>query len=188
MKKMSKKRYILLDRDGTIIVEREYLSNPDQVELLPNADVGLRKMQAMGFGLIIVTNQSGIGRGFFSEEVLQKTHQKINEEFKNKGVTLDGFLVCPHAPEDNCACRKPKTKLIDDAAKELHFEPSQCVVIGDKLCDIELARNLKATSILVRTGYGKEVERESDIQPDFVTDDLLGAAKIIVNFIIEDKP
>ncbi len=180
---MAKKRYILLDRDGTIIVEKEYLSKPEQVELLPNAAAGLKKMQDMGFGLIVVTNQSGVGRDYFSEQMVREVHKRIKAEFQNQGVHFDAFLYCTHTPEDDCECRKPKTRLVDDAARIFNFKPSECIVIGDKPCDIELAENLNATSILVRTGYGREYEREGNIQPDFITDDLLGAAQIIEKII-----
>lgn len=176
---MAKKRFILLDRDGTIIVEKEYLSKPEQVELLPNAAAGLKKMQKMDFGLIVITNQSGVGRDYFSAEIVDEVHKHIEAEFQKQGVHFENFLYCPHTPEDDCECRKPKTKLVDDAARILNFDPSECIVIGDKPCDIDLAQNLKATSILVRTGYGKEYEIEGDLCPNFITDDLLGAAQII---------
>jgi histidinol-phosphate phosphatase family protein len=174
-----RRRFVVLDRDGTIIAEREYLSDPAQVELLPNAARGLRRMRELGLGLIIVTNQSGVGRGYFTLQRVVEVHARMLELLKAEGVELDGIYVCPHTPEDNCACRKPRTRLLADAARELHFAAESSFVIGDKPCDIDLGRNAGATTILVRTGYGRESENDAAASSDYIVDDLEGAADAI---------
>ncbi len=179
------KRFVLLDRDGTINVERQYLSNADEVELVPGAAAGLRRMRDLKLGLAVVTNQSGLGRGYFDEDTLDGIHRRLAGLLDAEGVRLDGIFFCPHLPEDNCFCRKPKTGLVKQAAHELEFEPALSFVIGDKICDINLGRNVGATTILVRTGYGAEQELDECVRPDFVADDLVEAAEIISGLIEE---
>lgn len=177
---MAKKRYVLLDRDGTIVVEREYLADPAGVELLPRAAEGLRKLQAAGFGLVVVTNQSGIGRGYFDETALAAVHARMQELLTNENVALDGIYYCPHVDEDDCDCRKPRPGLATQAARELSFDVSQAFVIGDKAIDVNLAAGLGASGILVRTGYGAATERNATCDPNFVVDDLNAAADVIL--------
>lgn len=176
---MSDKPFVVLDRDGTIIVERHYLSDPTQVELLPGAVEGLAQLVALGFGLIVVTNQSGIGRGYFSETTLSQIHRRMCDLLSPHGVRLAAIAYCPHTPADACFCRKPLTGLIDRSAKELGFDPASSFVIGDKPCDIEMGRRIKAKTFLVRTGYGASVESENVVQPDYVVNNLRDAARVI---------
>ena len=166
------RRYIVLDRDGTIILEKHYLSSPNQVELLSGAAEGLRDMSAMGFGLVVVTNQSGIGRGYFTEETLDRVNQKMIDLLGEHDVYLDGIYHCPHTPQDACSCRKPKPELLLKAAKDKHFDPSKCFVVGDKGSDIQLGKAVGATTILVNTGYGREAAKDFNVQPDFIVDGL----------------
>ena len=173
------RRFVVLDRDGTIIAERHYLSDPDQVELLSGAAEGLRRMAALGLGLIVVTNQSGVARGYFDLGRVEAIHQRMRDLLAAEGVGLDGIYLCPHLPEAECACRKPRAGLVLEAAAKLHFKPRDCFVIGDKPCDIELGQALSATTILVRTGYGAEHEQARLIRPDHTVDDLLAAAELI---------
>ncbi len=153
------RRYVLLDRDGTVIVERNYLSDPSQVELIPGAAEGLRSLSRMGLGLLIVTNQSGIGRGYFDDARLAEIHGRMCGMLADEGVVLDGIYVCPHTPEEGCDCRKPRTGLISQAAARHGFEPAEAFVIGDKACDIELGQRIGACTLLVRTGYGAQYEK-----------------------------
>ncbi len=171
--------YVLLDRDGTLIVERHYLSDPEQVELLPNAAEGLHAMRRLGFGLIVITNQSGIGRGYFDEAHLGQVHDRLHAVLQHADLTVDGVYYCPHTPDDHCACRKPRPGLIQQAARDLHFEPADCVVIGDKASDIRLGQGVGATTILVRTGYGEQELTKLEIPPDAVVADLLEAAAFL---------
>lgn len=176
---MTQKRFAILDRDGTVIVERNYLSDPAQVELIPGAAQGLRELRELGFGLLVVTNQSGIGRGYFNETRLAEVHQKLRELLAGEGIGLDGIYYCPHVPEDDCRCRKPETRLLEIAAADHSFDPGQSFVIGDKPCDVELGRNIGAPTILVRTGYGQEIAAKKLANPDYVAKDLCDAARII---------
>lgn len=177
---MSAKRFIILDRDGTIIEERHYLSDPAGVVLLPGAAEGLRRLTECGVGLVLISNQSGIGRGFFSEAELNEVHHRLEQLLEKAGIRLDGIYFCPHAPEDQCRCRKPDTELLMRAAEDLGFIAEECVVIGDKNSDIELGKRAGAFTILVRTGYGAATEREGTAKADYTADNLLDAADWIM--------
>lgn len=184
---MKQRRFVVLDRDGTIIVERNYLSDPNQVELIPGAARGLRKLGEMGFGLVVITNQSAVGRGFFDRARLDHIHRQLRGLLAKDAVYLDGIYFCPHRPEDGCPCRKPRPGLIELAAKELDFDPQASFVIGDKACDIELGQYIGATTFLVRTGYGAQVTAEGKVSPDYVVDDVTSAATVIERLITEGK-
>jgi D-glycero-D-manno-heptose 1,7-bisphosphate phosphatase len=171
------RRFIVLDRDGTIIEEHEYLSQPEQIRLIPGAGAALRELQQMGFGVVVITNQSGIGRGFFDQAQLGRIHQRLEQLLVGEGVRLDGVYVCPHLPDDDCACRKPRLGLMEKAAKDLGFRLEDSIVIGDKACDIEMGRAAGALTFLVRTGYGTQAENEA--AADFVIDDLAAATAAI---------
>lgn len=171
---------VLLDRDGTIIVEKEYLADPAGVELLAGAAAGLRALCALGCRLAVVTNQSGVGRGYYTLEDMHAVNRRMMELLEREGVALDGIYFCPHAPESGCACRKPLPGLGLQAARELGFDPRDAVIIGDKRADLGLARALGARGILVRTGYGRDEERHVTGQENAaVVDDLPGAARMI---------
>ena len=180
---MDPKRFVLLDRDGTINVETEYLSSVEGLELLPNTLAGLRAMRELGLGLVVLTNQSGIGRGYFGAEVVDGIHRALARLLLAGGVSLDGIYVCPYGPEEGCPCRKPAPGLAEQAARELGFRLADSLVIGDKAADIELGRRVGATTILVRTGYGREVESGGMANPDYVADDLADAARIIAGIL-----
>jgi D-glycero-D-manno-heptose 1,7-bisphosphate phosphatase len=182
------KRFVALDRDGTIIKKYHYLSDPDLVELLPGAAAGLRRMRALGLGLIIVTNQSPIGRGYFNETRLEQIHQRLIELLSAEGVTLDGIYFCPHTPEDNCTCRKPQPGMLQLAANELNFEVNNCFMIGDNDCDIGIGQSVGAITFLVKTGDGLQVLAEQAVVPDYVVNDLAEAAWIIEKLLIQQKP
>ena len=169
----------MLDRDGTLIVERHYLADPARVELLPGVAAGLHRLRAMGLGLAVVTNQSGIGRGYFDAACLERVHYSLQCLLEDEGVALDGIYFCPHVPAAGCGCRKPATGLVEQAAQELDFAPQHSFVFGDKVCDIELGRRVGATTFLVRTGYGVQVEAEGAVEPSFIVDDVLAAVPFI---------
>lgn len=171
------RRVAVLDRDGTIIAERHYLSDPAQVELLPGAAEGLRRLRAMGWGLVVVTNQSGVARGYFDLARVAEIHRRLEDLLAAEGVRLDGIYICPHLPDADCPCRKPRTGLIGQAAAELGFDPARAIVIGDKPCDIELGQAARVPTILVRTGYGAQHETAATVRPDAIVDDLRSAAE-----------
>jgi D-glycero-D-manno-heptose 1,7-bisphosphate phosphatase len=179
------RRFVLLDRDGTINVEKHYLSEPRQLSLLPGAAAGLRAMRELGLGLVVVTNQSGIARGYFDANRLESIHDRLHELLGAAGVELDGIFVCPHGPNDGCPCRKPRAGMALSAAREFGFQLEDAFMVGDKDCDIQLGRNIGATTFLVRTGYGAKTAAQVSAdspdacRPDHVVADLQGAATII---------
>jgi histidinol-phosphate phosphatase family protein len=173
------RRHVLLDRDGTLNVERDYLSDPSQLQLLPGASAGLKKLQDHGLGLTLVTNQSAIGRGYFDLVRLNQIHDRLRAMLGDEDVVLDGIYYCPHTPQEKCACRKPLTGMIDRASADLGFDPRDAFAIGDKACDMEMGRNAGATTILVRTGYGV-LEEAAGVRADFIVENLDAAADVIV--------
>jgi D-glycero-D-manno-heptose 1,7-bisphosphate phosphatase len=174
---MARGRFVVLDRDGTINVERYYLADPNQLELIPGVVSALRQLRKMDLGLIVITNQSGVGRGFFDQLRLDLIHRRLHKVLRAEGVGLDGIYACPHSPEDDCPCRKPKTGLLELAAKELDFNPQASFVIGDKACDIEMGQRVGATTFLVRTGHDAQMAVGMTATPDFIVDDLWAAAQ-----------
>jgi D-glycero-D-manno-heptose 1,7-bisphosphate phosphatase len=173
---MTRRRFVLLDRDGTVIVEKHYLSDPEGVELIEGAAAGLRRLRALGLGLAVLTNQSAIGRGYLDHEGLARIHQRLEGDLAREGVRLDGIFFCPHHPDEGCACRKPRTGLVERAARLLDFEPRECFVVGDLPSDVELGRALGGTTLLVRTGHGARTEAGGEARADHVVDDLREAA------------
>jgi D-glycero-D-manno-heptose 1,7-bisphosphate phosphatase len=183
---MTSRRFAVLDRDGTIIVERHYLSDPEQVELLPGAARGLRKLSELGLGLVVVTNQSAVGRGYFDEKRLDLIHRRLAELLAAEAVPPMSIYVCPHRPEAGCRCRKPLPGLLQQAARDLGFDAASSFVIGDKACDIELGKQVMATTLLVRTGYGAELAQTGSVSPDYVVHDLARAADVI-GFVLQKE-
>ncbi len=135
-----------LDRDGTIIEDVNYLSRIEDIKLIPLAKEGIKLLKECGFKLIVVSNQSGIGRGYFTREFVEETHRIINEMLDN---IVDKFYFCPHKPEDNCSCRKPKTGMIDEAIREFNIDKKASFVVGDKESDVELGLNAGIEPFLV---------------------------------------
>jgi D-glycero-D-manno-heptose 1,7-bisphosphate phosphatase len=173
------KRFVLIDRDGTLILEKHYLFDPDQLELIPGAVPALKRLKEAGWGICMVTNQSGIARGYFDIGQLGKVHQRLTEMLARFDVELDGIYLCPHSPDDHCDCRKPLPGMIHQAMAVHGFNPRQAWVIGDKEVDIGLARAVGAKGILVRTGYGKLYESET--KADFVANDIAAAVDLILD-------
>ena len=167
-----RKGLVVVDRDGTLIAERHYLADPQGVELLPGVVDGLRAFAAQGYELAVVTNQSGIGRGLFDERALQAVHAELRRQLAASGIELRGIWYCPHHPELGCRCRKPEPALLEHALHDLGYAPSECLVVGDKACDIELGQRLGIRTALVRTGYGRGTEQDGLCAPDVVVDGL----------------
>jgi len=172
----SARPFVILDRDGTLNVERHYLSDPDGVELLPGVPEGLAKLRSLGFGLIVVTNQSALARGYVDRQRLQAIHQRLTDLLTARGVTLDGIYFCPHMPDAGCACRKPGVGLVRQAEAELDFDSRKAFVVGDNVVDVELGKALGVPAVLVLTGYGRQVLEEGKVHPDFCAEDLAAAA------------
>jgi D-glycero-D-manno-heptose 1,7-bisphosphate phosphatase len=176
---------VILDRDGTVIVDKDYLCDPALVELLPGAAAGMRALAASGLRLVLVTNQSGVGRGMFTLDEVAAVNAELVRQLKRERIRLDGIYICPHAPGQDCDCRKPRPGLVLQAARELGFEPSHSVVIGDKLSDLGLGRAVGAVTVLVRTGYGAGEEARLAGEADIIADNLEQAAAEILKLTKE---
>ncbi len=170
-------RPVILDRDGTIVVDRGYLDDPQQLRFLPGAAEGLSMLHRAGHPLVVVSNQSGVGRGLFTLGRLQEVNRRLSAMLEAAGAPLSGIYYCPHRPEEGCDCRKPNTGLLRAAAAAVGFEPGNAIVIGDKSSDIELGRRVGATTILVSTGTS--ASDGQPVEPDHIVRDLLEAARII---------
>lgn len=174
---------IFLDRDGTLIVERNYLSDPGQVEILPTVAESLVRLADAGYLLVIITNQSGIGRGYFTTERLEEIHQRMLYLLGVSGVLINAIYICPHAPSQDCQCRKPLPQMIYQAAEDLMIDLDRSWVIGDKPADIGLSSTVGGGAILVRTGYGEQMKNDPLIQSlrPFIADNLAQAVDEILS-------
>ena len=175
-------KVVFLDRDGTLNVDPGYISDPLQMELLPDVGDALVLLKKAGFLLVVVTNQSGVARGLIDEAKLPLIHDRPNQLLKPKSVHIDYFEVCTHHPVEGCECRKPKPKLLIDFAKKFNANLSASYMVGDRLTDLEVGRNAGTKVALVRTGNGLRTETEMlDSQADFVGDTLMDVAKWIAS-------
>ena len=171
---------VLLDRDGTIIEDRHYLCDPRELKLLPGAAEGLLALQKAGFLLVLVSNQSGVGRGYFSLEDLHRVEAAFVALLHTHDIRLDGLYHCPHAPQEHCECRKPKTGMALAASRDLGFDLKQACMVGDKVDDLLFAQALGIPGILVRTGKGQETEHKHGSQAACIADTLKQAAAWIL--------
>jgi D-glycero-D-manno-heptose 1,7-bisphosphate phosphatase len=169
-------KVVILDRDGTLVVDRGYLDDPAGLEFLPGAAEGLRILYSRGYRLVVITNQSGVGRGLFPIERVYSMSARLERMVEDAGARLERIYFCPHAPDDGCDCRKPGLRLMTQAAAELGFDPASAIVIGDKESDIEFGRRSGAVTMLL----GKSESRPStSTTPDYVVANLKEAADII---------
>jgi D-glycero-D-manno-heptose 1,7-bisphosphate phosphatase len=169
---MSARRALFLDRDGTLVVERDYLADPDGVELVPGAIEALRAFAAAGYALVIVTNQSGIARGLYTEEEFRAVQTRIERDLERAGVHLDAVFHCPHHPDFTgpCECRKPALGMYRAAADQLGLDLAASLYVGDRIKDVLPALRLGGRGYLVRTGYGAEEEAARPAGVASVTD------------------
>lgn len=178
---------VFLDRDGTVSEEVGYLNHLSRFRLLPGAASAIRRLNEAAIPAVVITNQSGVGRGYFPESLVGQVHERMAEELKREGARLDGVYYCPHVSSDRCACRKPATGLVEAAARDLGLDPRRSFVVGDRRADVELAFETGARSVLVRTGYGEgELAWHAGRwprQPDFVAADLAEA----VDWILKER-
>jgi len=175
---------IFLDRDGTINHDKNYLSDEKQLKLYKNIEKPLIKFKQLGFKIVIVTNQSGIARKYFTVTKLKQINSKLMEMLKDLGVTVDGMYYCPHGPDDDCDCRKPKTGMALRAAKDLKIDLKKSYMIGDSVRDYLFGYNFGGKGILVLTGHGKKqfekVKKEKQ-KPLAVVRSLLKTVEVIEN-------
>ena len=155
-------RAIFLDRDGTLIVEKNYLHQPEAVEIFPGAGAALKRLADAGFKLLVITNQSGIGRGFFTMADAESVNTRVNQELARDGVRFEKTYIAPEAPDQPSRVRKPSPQFLYDARDEFDLNLAESFMVGDKLIDLECGWNAGVKkSILVRTGYGAGVETEA---------------------------
>lgn len=172
---------LFLDRDGVLVVEKDYLRDPSDVELEAGVARALARARQAGYRLIGVSNQSGLGRGRFSAAEFAAVMERFASLLAAAGCPLDAFYYCPHAPDAGCACRKPRPGLLEEAAAEFRWDPATSWVIGDKASDLGLARSGGMRGILVRTGHGRQEEARLGPLPDApVVDDLAAAVDLIL--------
>ena len=170
---------VFLDRDGTLIVEKHYLSDPDGVCLEAGVVEGLRALTQLGHPLIVLSNQSGIGRRLFTEGDAQRVNARVSDRLREHGIQIMAWYLCPHDPATACTCRKPLPGMALAASRDWDLSLPGCYVIGDKKTDLELADAIGGTGLLVRTGYGREYVEWATRDGRPVFDDLGGAAAFI---------
>jgi D-glycero-D-manno-heptose 1,7-bisphosphate phosphatase len=170
------KRAVFVDRDGTLIEEVNFLSRVEDLRFFSFTKQAVDLLKENGFLIIVVTNQSGIGRGIFEEKAMHEIHTEIQRKLNNK---IDAFYFCPHLPDENCSCRKPKTGMIRQAAQDFSIDLDNSWMIGDKELDVETGFNAKIKTALVLTGYGKKDFEKLKVKPELVTENLLAAIKEI---------
>ena len=185
-------RIVFLDRDGTLNEEVNYLHRKEDLHILPGVPQALALLKKAGYRLVVVTNQAGVARGYYTEEDVRNLHSYMNSLLEPQGAAIDGFYYCPHHPvhgvgvyKKNCQCRKPETGMFQMAEGEFPVDKARSFMIGDKLLDIEAGKKYGLTSILVGTGYGREIYRQDCIMGgrriyDFYADTLLEAAQWIL--------
>ncbi len=180
-----------LDRDGTVIEDKQYLADPARIAFLPQALEGIRRLKQAGFVITIVSNQSGVARGFFPTAKVDAVHDRLRHLMQEAGCEPDDIRFCPHLPDGDdpafrgdCACRKPKPGMLEEAAAALRLDLKRSVMIGDKFSDIICGRAAGTNTILVRTGNGRETEKALPefryLRPDAICDDLAAAADFIL--------
>jgi D-glycero-D-manno-heptose 1,7-bisphosphate phosphatase len=171
-------RTVFLDRDGTIIEEKDFIKDPQEIEFISGSIQAIKILRNLGYKIIVVSNQSGVGRGILTEGMVKKVNRFFMGKLVEKNAPVDAIYYCPHHPDQNCDCRKPQTGMLKKAAQDHKLNLENAVVIGDKLTDVKLGKNIGAKTILVLTGYGKsevsKMKEEKD-KPDFVAKNLLSA-------------
>lgn len=173
-----------LDRDGTINIDRVYINDPRLIELIPGAARAIRRARDAGYKIVVVTNQSGVGRGIIDPLILPAIHARLDELLGYEGAKIDLYQICLHAPAERCDCRKPLPKLVLESAKDLGIDLKESVFVGDKLTDVATGKNAGCgLSLLLRTGKGAQEELLAQLTPkpepnetaDYVADDLAEA-------------
>ena len=173
---------VFLDRDGTINREVHYLSRPGQLKLLPGAAEGLRRLHDAGHLLVVVTNQSAVGRGLLQRDRLDEIHRCLGGMLRAEGVNITAWYDCPHLPDDGCSCRKPAIGLFERGSRELGISLDHAWMVGDRLSDLQAGRAVGARTILVATGYGSREYRlpQRREYADYYAESLIEAAQIIL--------
>jgi D-glycero-D-manno-heptose 1,7-bisphosphate phosphatase len=170
------RRAVFLDRDGTIAEDMGYVNHIERFRMLPGSGIAIRKLNEAGFAVIMITNQSGVARGYFPESLVGEVHQKMLRELAEVGAAMDGIYYCPHGAGDGCDCRKPNLGMVVQAAREHELDLQRSFVVGDRYGDVETAFRAGARGVLVKTGYGLGEwtwhAQKWPRQPDLVAKDL----------------
>jgi D-glycero-D-manno-heptose 1,7-bisphosphate phosphatase len=172
-----------MDRDGTVSEEIGYMYHSGLYKPFPWTGPAIRKINESGMKSVLITNQSGVERGYFSEALVHEVHDILNAELAHHGAKLDAIYFCPHQPDTGCDCRKPRPGMLLRAQQELAIDLSQSYVIGDRYLDVDVAYAVRSKSILVMTGNGRtEYQKHKDLpqQPHFVAENLLEAVESII--------
>lgn len=179
-----KSKAVFIDRDGTINVDVHYLDNPDKFEMYPGVGDGVKKLKEEGFKIIVITNQSGIARGHFTEKQLFNIHERMKKEIKQFNVTLDGIYYCPHHPDDSCNCRKPNTGLFDMAINEHKIDVKKSYMLGDKILDIGAGKKIGTRTVLIPEPHIRDEflskKNEWEYNPDYIANDFMDAVEWIL--------
>jgi len=182
---------VFVDRDGTVCFDKHYLSDPNGIELIPTVAEGVKKMNEAKIPVILVTNQSGIGRGYFTERTLGGIHTRLKEILRESSAEVDDIFHCPHLPNSGCTCRKPEPGMLLQAKKKHGLDLSKSFVVGDRMMDVEMAHRVKATGVLVpEPGDQYHVDdeiRASKEKPDFRAKTFLEAVDWILSMTSERK-
>ncbi len=176
MKSNKLQKAVFLDRDGTLIEEVNFLSRIEDLKVFPFTLAALKLLKAEGFLLIVVTNQSGIGRGVYTVEAMHDIHRQMQSELDG---AIDAFYYCPHLPEENCDCRKPDLGMIRNAMSDFAIDMANSWMVGDKRLDFDLGSNAGIRALIVKTGYGLQHSAELPSQAGLVAENILEAARII---------
>lgn len=169
---------IFLDRDGVLIVEKNFSISPEDIEFYPETLDAVAAIKG-NYLKVVISNQSGIARGYFKSEDVERFNTELDKKLRARGIRIDGWYFCPHGPEDNCSCRKPKPGMILKAAEDLGIDPGRSWVLGDKSSDIEAGKTSGARTILVKTGYRGAEPGGADVIPDYSADNLRDAIDFI---------
>jgi D,D-heptose 1,7-bisphosphate phosphatase len=191
---MRKNTAVFLDRDGTINEEVGYLDRLDKFKVIPSAYEAIRLINESGMKVVVISNQAGVARGFFTEDFVKITHEHLETALRKKGAYIDKFYYCPHHPTEGigpyrqvCNCRKPAPGMLLRAAQDLNIDLTRSYLVGDRFRDIEAAKKAGVKGVLVKTGYGQELlqddgpdEATEEGKPDFIAADILEAVKWIL--------
>jgi D-glycero-D-manno-heptose 1,7-bisphosphate phosphatase len=184
-----RERGIFMDRDGTVSEEVGYMYHAGLYKPFPWTGEAVRKINDSGYKAVLITNQAGVERGYFPESMVHEVHSVLDEELNRWSARLDGIYYCPHRPETQCDCRKPKPGMILRASREMNIELAESYMIGDRYVDVEAARAAGVKSVLLRSGDGLiEFEKHgktSAFQPHFIADNLLNAVEAILNGLVK---
>lgn len=173
-----KRPAVFLDRDGVIILEKDFQRDVEDTEFFPNTVSALKAIDSR-FEKVVISNQSGIARGFFTDDNVRKFNERLSEMLEAEGIGIKAWYFCPHGPDDGCSCRKPNPGMILKAEKEHSLDLKNSWIIGDKSSDIIAGQRAGLRTILVRTGYAGKEPGALAIVPDFVVDNLLDAVALI---------